>query len=137
MSELVPVDVGAVVRSDPEGFHALQHRLGLLVSDAVKAQEYVAALSRRMRRNAQLAVTTAEKAGAAEVDTREVGQILEVAIALGGVADSAAALASRAEAFALAAETARAAHDAEYRGVYEAVQAVGGVQAKPGFYQSR
>jgi len=103
----------------------------------VKVQEFVTGLAVRMRRTAQLALTTAEMAGAAEVDAHEVGQVLEVAGALAGVADSAAALASRADALARAAAHARAEHKAEYGGVHEAVKAVGGVQAKPGFYQSK
>jgi len=108
----------------------------LLVADAVHAQEFVTAMVVRMRRTAQLAVTVAEMSAAAEVDAHEVGQVLEVAGALAGVAASAAALASQADALAHAAAHARAEHKAEYGGVYEAVQAVG-VQAKPGFYQSR
>ncbi|MFI1386664.1 conjugal transfer protein TraB [Embleya sp. NPDC020886] len=136
-SDLVPIETGRMVRADDAGFPALQEQFSLLATASARLQEQLGALARRMRRTADLSVTTGEMCAAAEVDPRHIGQIGDVSVALSGVADTALALAATAEALQMAAVVARRAHDMEYRGVYEAVQATSSRQAKAGFYRVR
>lgn len=138
MGDLVPVGTGtAVVSGDGAGFHGLQADLENLAADAEQLQEKAALLARAMGENADLARITAEQTAQAQAAPRHVAQVQEVASALVAAAAGAKALASRADSMAAQARAVKEAHNAEYRGIYEAVQASGIPMAKPGFYRLR
>jgi hypothetical protein len=133
----VPLDHFQVIRADAGSFPAIQEQLAGLAASAAHLQERIAVIARQTRRTADLAVTCGEMSATAEVDPHHIAQIGDVAVALSGVADATAATAARAGEINTAAVRARRAHDMEYRGVYEAVQATTSRQAKPGFYRRR
>lgn len=138
MSELVPVDTGTVaLTGDAAGFLALQAELEKLAQQAEQLQEMARQIARRMHRNADLAGMTAEQSRAAEVAAKHVTQVFEVATALDGCAAGANKLASQADAMAATARAVKAAHKAEYGGIYEADKASAVPMAKPGFYAVR
>ncbi|MFE3206313.1 conjugal transfer protein TraB [Embleya sp. NPDC059237] len=135
MGDLVPVNTGEMVSADGASFPAIQRQLADLAHVAGLLEEALGRLTRRMQHNADLSRVMGEQAAAAEVDSTEIAQMEEVTTALSGVATVSAAVARRADGIRTAALATQAAHDAEYRGVYEAVQAVG-TQAKAGFYRN-
>lgn len=136
--ELVPVGTGTVaVSGDAAGFLALQQELEDLAQQAEELQEMAGQIARKMHHNAELASTTAEQTAAAEVAARHVAQVQEVASALDAAATGAKALAAKGDAMAAAARAVKAAHHAEYGGIYEADKASPVPMAKPGFYAVR
>ncbi|NUS43142.1 MAG: conjugal transfer protein TraB [Mycobacteriaceae bacterium] len=136
--ELVPVGTGTVALSgDAAGFHAWQAGLDELAQQAEELQELAGQIARKMHSNAELASMTAEQTAAAEVAARHVAQVYEVASALDACAAKAKKVASMGDAMAVTARAAIAAHNAEYRGIYEADKASPVPMAKPGFYAVR
>ncbi|WTX00949.1 conjugal transfer protein TraB (plasmid) [Streptomycetaceae bacterium NBC_01309] len=137
-SELVPVNTGSVaLAGDAAGFHTLQAELEQLAQQAETLQEMAGQIARKMNDNADLAAATAEQTAAAEVARHHVAQVQEVASALDAAAAGAKALAAKADTMAATARAVKAAHNAEYRGIYEADKASPVPMAKPGFYRQR
>jgi hypothetical protein len=119
------------------GFLALSGRIAALTTSALRLKEGMFALKRHMEKNATAARTLSEMCHLAEVDQQFTAQILgvsqgltRVAVASGEVADTADTMAGHAKGF-------DDAHQSEYRGIYEAVNASAHRQAKPGFYRVR
>jgi hypothetical protein len=136
--ELVPANTGQVaLAGDAAGFLALQHELEQLAQQAEALQEMAGQIARQMHGNADLAGVTAEQSAAAEVAAKHVVQVFEVASALDACTAGARQLASQADAMAAQARAVKAAHKAEYRGIYEADKASPVPMAKPGFYALR
>ncbi|MFD8147358.1 conjugal transfer protein TraB [Streptomyces sp. NPDC059708] len=118
-------------------FLSLAGRLALLSAAAVALKEGLWELRHRMARDASRADQLAEMCAAAEVEPAYTALIHEAGRSLRAVADASAELADAADEMEFSARGAADAHETEYRGVYEAVQASGARQAKPGFYRSR
>ncbi|GAA3244984.1 conjugal transfer protein TraB [Streptomyces lavendulae] len=118
-------------------FLALAGRLAMLSAAALVLKEGLWALKHRMERDAKRADRLAEMCAAAEVEPGFTALIHEAGRALRAVADASAELADAADEMEFSARDTAAAHQAEYGGVYEAVNASGVRQAKPGFYRSR
>jgi hypothetical protein len=123
--------------STDNGFISLAGRITALSTAALQLKEGMHLLQRHMENNATQARTLSEMCDAAEVEPRYTAQILEVSQALTRVAQAAGDLASTADVMETNARGFTGAHQAEYRGIYEASNASGVQQAKPGFYQTR
>lgn len=119
------------------GFLALAGRVAALTTSALRLKEGMFALKRHMDTNATAARTLSEMCHLAEVDPRYTAQILGVSQALTRVATASGQVADTADTMATHAAGFRDAHQREYRGIYEAVNASGHRQAKPGFYRVR
>lgn len=117
------------------GFFALAARVISLTSRALLLKEKVAALQRHMDRNADKARDLSEMCDAAEVEPQFTALIMEASTALRKVAEASGEMANAADAMQNDAAAFGAAHETEYRGVYEAVQVSGVQEAKPGFYE--
>ncbi|MFJ3094626.1 conjugal transfer protein TraB [Streptomyces hydrogenans] len=118
-------------------FLALAGRVAALTASAVALTEGLGQLRRRMEHDADDADRLAEQAGAAEVDAHLLGLVHEAARALRTVASVTGEAVQAADQMAHASQATADAHSAEYRGVYEAVQASGYQQPKPGFLRTR
>ncbi|WP_340564508.1 conjugal transfer protein TraB [Streptomyces sp. GSL17-111] len=119
-------------------FLALAFRMATLTGAALELKEGLNALQRRMGADADEADRIAEQAGAAEVEERFTALIHEAALSLRAVAEASGELAGAADAMEAHARETSQAHQSEYRGIYEAVNARPDVrQAKPGFYRTR
>ncbi|MEY9961331.1 conjugal transfer protein TraB [Streptacidiphilus sp. MAP5-52] len=135
MSSIVPVP--AAPEGEGAGFLALAARTIALSAAALRLKEGTWALQKHMENNAGSARRLSEMCTAAEVDDEYTQQILEVGAALQRVADASGQLSATADTMAGHAQGFNAAHDSEYRGIYEAVNASRHRQAKPGFYKVR
>jgi hypothetical protein len=130
-------DIALPKTSSSNGFMSLAARVTALSTAALQLKEGMHLLQRHMENNSAKARTLSEMCGAAEVEPRYTAQILEVSQALTRVAEAAGDLASTADATETNARGFNNAHQAEYRGIYEASNASGVQQARPGFYQTR
>ncbi|SHN34599.1 conjugal transfer protein TraB [Actinacidiphila paucisporea] len=136
MSDLVHLPSGAGDGSD-NGFLSLARRVTTLAAAALMLKEGLFVLKARMERNSGTARRLSEMCGVAEVEPKYTAQILEVSGALQRVAQASGDLAATADDMQIKAQGFNSAHQSEYRGIYEAVNASGVRQAKPGFYRVR
>ncbi|MFD5493366.1 conjugal transfer protein TraB [Streptomyces sp. NPDC127091] len=138
MSDLVPrpAHLPATGGGTPS-FTRLAARMTALTAAALALKEGLWALNRRMEHDAEKHDHLADMCVVAEVEPRFTGLISESATALYAVTEASAAVANTADQVQHDAQDLHDAHQAEYRGVYEAVNASGVRQAKPGFYRTR
>lgn len=137
MSDIVPAPINPPGDFEGAGFVALAARTLTLSTAALRLKEGTWALQKHMERNAGTARRLSEMCTTAEVDDEFTQQILEVGAALQRVADASGQLSATADTMAGHAQGFNQAHEAEYRGIYEAVNASRHRQAKPGFYKVR
>lgn len=138
MSDLVPsTDNLPARRGGTPTFTALAGRTAALTAAALALKEGLWALQRRMRHDAEQAGLLADLCTAAEVEPRFTALIQEGGSALRAVADASLDLARTADQVQHDSQGLHDAHQQEYRGVYEAVNASGVQQARPGFYRTR
>ncbi|MFC9954871.1 conjugal transfer protein TraB [Streptomyces prasinus] len=138
MSDLVPrpAHLPATGGGTP-AFTRLAARMTALTAAALALKEGLWTLKREMERNSDRHNQLADMCGLAEVEPRFTGLISQSATALFAVAQASADVATTADQVQHGAQDLHDAHQAEYRGVYEAVNASGVRQAKPGFYRTR
>ncbi|MGA5552632.1 conjugal transfer protein TraB [Streptomyces pseudogriseolus] len=138
MSDLVPRPANLpAARGGSASFTGLAARTAALTASALALKEGLWSLQRRMERDAGHADMLAELCVAAEVEPRFTGLIAEAGAALRAVAAASLDLARTADQVQHDSQDLHDAHQQEYRGVYEAVNASGVRQAKPGFYRTR
>ncbi|MDH6107888.1 hypothetical protein P3T36_006347 [Kitasatospora sp. MAP12-15] len=143
MTDIVPASSGFAAPSPTgggsggNGFRSLAVRVTALAAQALRLKEGMRQLQRHMAANASKAATLSEMCRQADVDDVFVVQILGVSDALQHVAKASGDLASGADAMETSARGFRDAHEREYRGVYEAVNASPYRQPKPGFNRVR
>ncbi|CAL9617886.1 hypothetical protein SUDANB58_05765 (plasmid) [Streptomyces sp. enrichment culture] len=138
MSDLVPRPAHLpAARGGTPSFTRLAARTAALAASALALKEGLWSLQRRMERDADHADMLADLCTAAEVEPRFTGLITEAGAALRAVAQASAEVARTADQVQHDARGLHDAHQSEYRGVYEAVNASGVRQAKPGFYRTR
>ncbi|PZT74497.1 MULTISPECIES: conjugal transfer protein TraB [unclassified Streptomyces] len=139
MTELEPyVPAGLPERSGGRlSFLSLAGRITTLTGAALALKEGLWMLRRRMEKDADGLDRLAEQCGTAEVEPRFTALMTDAASALRAVAEASGELAGAADSMEADARAFGDAHEAEYRGVYEAVKASGVQQAKPGFYETR
>jgi hypothetical protein len=138
LSDIVPVAGSSLpVEGREASFLELAARVTSLTAQALWLKENMARLKRHMENNADEANRLAEMCLQAEVAPEFTAKIDEAAtafrrtaVASGKVADSADQMATRAEGF-------NAAHQTEYRGIFEAANASDVPMAKPDFYRTR
>lgn len=138
-AELEPhtVRLPEVSREFPS-FLRLAGRMTKLTASALALKEGLSALQRRMERDADDSDRLAEQCAQAEVEPRFTALIHEAASALRVVADASGEVSGAADQMETRARTFVSQHQAEYGGIYEAVQARPDVrQAKPGLYRTR
>jgi hypothetical protein len=133
----VPADPAQVPQVGGAGFLELAFRVTALTAAAIRLKEGTWALQKHMERNAGKARRLSDMCVEAEVDQEFSEQILEVGSALQRVADASGQLSATADTMAGHAQGFNQAHETEYRGIFEAVQASKHRQAKPGFYKVR
>lgn len=138
MSDLVPATPNLPDTSGrAPGFRGLAARVTAFASSALALAQGLHALRRQMNHDADDADRLAEMCAAAEVEPKFTALIHEAGASLRAVATASGQMAQAADQMATAADGLASAHEREYRGVYEAVQASGVRQAKPGFYRTR
>jgi hypothetical protein len=139
VSELVPYTPKLPERSGGErpSFLGLAGRIAWLTASALALKEGLWVLRRRMEKDADDAERLSEMCAVAEVEPRFTALIHEAGGALRQVAEASGDLAGAADEMETNARGFKDAHETEYRGVYEAVQASGVRQAKPGFYRTK
>ncbi|MER6789515.1 conjugal transfer protein TraB [Streptomyces sp. NPDC000658] len=138
MSELVPRPAHLPVTSGGKpSFLGLASRMTTLTAAALALKEGLWSLKHRMEGDASHADLMADLCVAAEVEPRFTGLIDEAAKELRAVAQGSGELANTADLVQTNSQGLHDAHQAEYRGVYEAVNSSGVQQAKPGFYRTR
>ncbi|MEZ3182986.1 conjugal transfer protein TraB [Streptomyces pimonensis] len=137
MSDLVPRPAHLPATTGTPSFTGLAARTAALTASALALKEGLWSLQRRMGRDADHADMLADLCTAAEVEPRFTGLINEAATALRAVAEASADLARTADQVQHDSQGLHDAHQSEYRGVYEAVNASGVRQARPGFYRTR
>ncbi|GAA1017173.1 conjugal transfer protein TraB [Streptomyces thermogriseus] len=139
MSDLVPrpVNLPSAQGGGAPSFTQLAARTAALTASALALKEGLWALQRRMERDADQADQLADLCTAAEVEPKFTALITEAGAALRAVAEASGDLARTADQVQHDAQELHDAHDQEYRGVYEAVNASGVRQARPGFYRTR
>ncbi|MGW4806402.1 conjugal transfer protein TraB [Kitasatospora sp. NPDC004272] len=118
-------------------FRHLRGSIVGLTLQALRLKEGMRRLQSHMSSNASKASNLAEMSGQADVDQVFVTQIMGVSQALRDVATASGDLADSADAMEAASRGFNDAHEREYRGVYEAVQASPYRQPKPGFNRVR
>ncbi|WP_329326691.1 conjugal transfer protein TraB [Streptomyces sp. NBC_01689] len=118
-------------------FLALAARVTSFSTAAFTLVEGLRLLRREMERDADEADRLAEMCDQAEVEPRFTSLIRDADVALRAVATTSGEAATVVDDMATAADDLNAAHDREYRGVYETVQSSGVQQARPGFYRTR
>ncbi|MFJ7069892.1 conjugal transfer protein TraB [Streptomyces sp. NPDC101115] len=118
-------------------FLRLNGRLTALALSAMRLTEGLHKLRRQMEHDADDADRLAEMCRQAEVEPQFLALIHEASGALRAVATASGEMAGAADDLTAATENLADAHDREYRGVFETVQASGVQQAKPGFYRTR
>lgn len=123
--------------SSPPSFLRLTARMARLTASALALKEGLASLQQRMESDAKDADQLAEQCAVAEVEDRFTALVHEAGEALRKVADASGEVAGAADQMESCSRDFVAAHEGEYRGVYEAVNASGVRQAKPGFYRTR
>lgn len=138
MSDMVPVehDLPTAGGGEP-GFLALAGRVTVLTSQALALKEGLASLQRQMNAASDKAGQLSEMTHLAEVEEQFTVQILETATALKAVAEASGEVAGAADTMQTDAQQLYDAHQAEYGGTYEAVQASGVRQPKPAFLENR
>lgn len=114
-------------------FLILGARFVALAAAAALLKEQLHLLKARMHRDAAFARRVAEMCGQAGVDAHFVALFLEAAQAFERVAAASGELADAADQMQMNAQFVKDAHDAEYRGVYEAANASPYAQPRPGF----
>ncbi|MTE22615.1 conjugal transfer protein TraB [Streptomyces sp. TRM43335] len=138
MSDLEPRTAYLPDRTDaPPSFTRLAARTATLTASALALREGLWELRQRMETDADDAARLAELCQQAEVEPRFVALITEASGALRAVAEASGELADAADHMEAGARDLHDSHQAEYAGVYEAVQASGVQQARPGFYRTR
>jgi hypothetical protein len=138
MSDLVPRPAHLpATTGDTPSFTRLVARMSALTASALALKEGLWALKRRMEHDAQHHHRLSDMCVAAEVEPKFTNLITTAGSALQAVADASGDLAAAADQVQHHAQDLHDAHQAEYRGVYEAVNASGVRQAKPGFYRTR
>jgi TRAP-type mannitol/chloroaromatic compound transport system substrate-binding protein len=138
MSDITPYTSGAgAVPAEGGGanFAQLAARTVRLAAAALALKHEMAKLQRHMERNAETAMRVAELAGQAEVDASHTAMIQETGRAFRQVATASGELAQAADRVEQASREFRDAHDAQYRGIYEANQSSAFRQPKPGFFR--
>jgi hypothetical protein len=123
--------------SGTPSFLRLTGRMSTLTAAAMALKEGLWLLKRRMEADADDGDRMAELCTEAQVEPRFTGLIHEAAGALRAVAEASGEVADAADQMETNARAFGDAHEAEYRGVYEAVNASNVQQAKPGFYRTR
>lgn len=118
-------------------FVALAGSVAKLTVQAIKLREGVHALQRWMAANADRAREVSEMCDAAEVEPQLTAMIMQASDALRRVAEASGEMVDASDAMRADAQGLHDAHQREYRGIYETVQASGVQQAKPGFYRVR
>lgn len=118
-------------------FLTLTARFVALAAAAALLKEQLHLLKARMRRDAAFARKVAELCGQAGVDAYFLSLFFETANAFDRVAAASGELANAADQMEADARGVQAAHETEYRGIYEAVQASPYRQPKPGFNRVR
>lgn len=120
-------------------FITLGLRVMALAAAAALLKEQLHLLKRRMEKDAQRSITLAGHLAQAGVDVRFQSDAIQLAGDFGVVAGSAEIVADAADRMEASAIGVRDAHDREYGGIHETVQALpGGVaQPKPGFNKVR
>ena len=114
-------------------FVTLGARIVALTTAAALLKESLHLLKHRMHKDAAKARKVSEMCGAAGVDPRFQGQIIEVSQAFDRVADASGDVADAADQMEANAQAVKDAHQAEYGGIYEAVNANPYTQPVPGF----
>lgn len=114
-------------------FLSLGLRILALAAAAAILKEQLNLLQRLMRKDAERARRLAEQLAPAGVDGRFQAQAHEVAAAFERVADASGEVAQAADQMEADAQGVKDAHDTEYGGIYEAVNASPYEQPKPGF----
>ncbi|MFF8925540.1 conjugal transfer protein TraB [Streptomyces albidoflavus] len=137
MSDLVPRPAHLPAATGRPSFTRLAARMATLTTAALALKEGLWALQRRMKADADHADMLADLCVAAEVEPRFTSQINEAGTALRKVAEASGYLARAADRVQHDSQGLHDAHQSEYRGVYEAVNASRVRQAKPGFYRTR
>ncbi|MFE4604800.1 conjugal transfer protein TraB [Kitasatospora indigofera] len=140
MTEIVPAAGGALTSpggGGSNGFRSLAGRVTALATQALRLKEGMRQLQQHMARNASKASTLSEMCLQAEVDQVFVTQIAGVSEALHRVAKASGDLASSADEMEVSARGFRDAHQREYGGIHEAVNASPYRQPKPGFNRVR
>ncbi|MFI8093750.1 conjugal transfer protein TraB [Streptomyces sp. NPDC086080] len=138
MSDLVPRPANLpAARGGSPSFTKLAARTAALTASALALKEGLWSLKRRMERDASHADMLADLCTAAEVEPKFTGLITEAGTALRAVAEASAEVARTADQVQTNAQGLHDAHQSEYRGVFEAVNASGVRQARPGFYRTR
>jgi hypothetical protein len=120
--------LGAIIN-----FITLGLRVMALAAAAALLKEQLHLLKARMHRDAERARRLAGHLAQAGVDTKFQAQALEVAASFERVAEASGEVAGAADQMEANAQAVKDAHDAEYGGVYEAVNASPYAQPKPGF----
>lgn len=118
-------------------FLTLSARFMALAAAAMWLKENLHMIKVRMRRDAAFARKVAELCGQAGVDPYFLGLFVEAGNALDRVAEASGVLADAADQMQMNAEFVKDAHESEYGGVFEAVNASPYVQPQPGFNRVR
>ncbi|WP_406127999.1 conjugal transfer protein TraB [Streptomyces sp. NBC_00989] len=137
MSELVPRPANLPATTGKPSFTRLAARMVALTTAALALKEGLWSLKRRMESDAEKADRLADMCTEAEVEPQYTALITEAGTALRAVANASGELAAAADTVQTNSQGLHDAHQGEYRGVYEAVNASGVQQAKPGFYRTR
>ncbi|MER7309942.1 conjugal transfer protein TraB [Streptomyces griseoluteus] len=137
MSALVPRPDNLPDTTVQPSFTRLASRLVALSVSALALKEGMHALQRRLEADADDVTRTSELCDMAEVDPHFTALMREAAQSVREVAEASGEMVAAADSTAVNAQGFHDAHQGEYRGVYEAVQASGVRQAKPGFYRTR
>lgn len=114
-------------------FITLSARVAALATAALWLKEGLHLLKARMHQDAETARRTSEQCGQAGVDPYFLGLFLEASQSLDRVAEASGELANAADQMETNARDVHDAHQAEYGGIHEAVQASAYDQPKPGF----
>ncbi|MGK4578443.1 conjugal transfer protein TraB [Kitasatospora sp. HPMI-4] len=122
---------------DRPNFLNLARRITVLTASALALKEGLRSLQKRMEDDSEDMVKLSAMCAEAEVEPRFLALIEEAGAALLAVAEASGALAGAADDMESNSRAFNDAHEGEYRGVYEAVQASGVQQAKAGFYRNR
>jgi len=118
-------------------FLTLTARFVALAAAAALLKEQLHLLKAHMHRDAAFARKVAELCGQAGVDAYFLGLFFETANAFDRVATASGETANAADQMEADARGVHDAHETEYRGIYEAVQASPYAQPKPGFNRVR
>ncbi|MFI0901849.1 conjugal transfer protein TraB [Streptomyces sp. NPDC020983] len=115
------------------GFVSLGLAVITLTAQALLLKEKIWALQARMNRNADQTSNMSEMCDAAEVEPHYTALVMDGSVSLRRVAQASGDLVDAADRMQGDAQGFRDAHQSEYGGIYEAVQASRVQQPKPGF----